>query len=177
MTTKFNLVLDENFDGIIAEDSLIIMIVPKSDVITCATGRMVDRLMKLSDNKENIFKAENALSIMFAGWDNDPRELCEIPEVRKYFFELNNQWSYWFHFCEKFTTTIGLVLSLLFPITRGILNGKSVIYLSDNDVNRVIMFSLFDSLNKLHNTHGIGIEKNKEVTNQVIERFKYYFKM
>ena len=112
---------------------------------------------------------------MFEGWDDDPRELYEIPEVRKYFFELNNQWSYWFHFCEKFSITLGLVMSLLVPLKRATIVGRSVASIIDPFYFTPAIYSLFNSLNGLYDAHNIGIEKNKEISNLVEKAIGTYF--
>lgn len=47
--------------------------------------------------------APQALGIMrvgFAGYDNDARELWEIPQVRCFVADLDNQFPYWFYFAD-----------------------------------------------------------------------------
>ena len=35
-----------------------------------------------------------------AGWDQDPREIHMIPEVRRFYRAFNAAWPYWFYFCN-----------------------------------------------------------------------------
>lgn len=167
MKKNTNFVLDHDFTGSFPDNSLIIAVISKEDVVSCATGVMVDRLMKLSDHKENILKGKNSLAIVFSGWDDDPRELFEIHEVRKYFAMLNSQWSYWFHFCEKFSTTLGVVLSLLAKIERSTVNGVTSAHFVDPKEIGKLIHALFDSQNILYETHGIDESINMQISKEV----------
>jgi hypothetical protein len=49
----------------------------------------------------------------FSGWDSDPREICDIPEIRRWFVRLTEMFPYWLHFAEKEGSTLSHVLMLM----------------------------------------------------------------
>ena len=50
---------------------------------------------------------------MFHGYDDDPREIEAIPEVREWFSKLFAAWPYWFFFVNRIDQIVPLVLTLL----------------------------------------------------------------
>jgi hypothetical protein len=55
---------------------------------------------------------EGRLAVVFEGWDDDPREVTEIPAVRRYFAAPTDAWPYWLHFAEKVGDTLARMLRL-----------------------------------------------------------------
>ena len=53
------------------------------------------------------------MTFFFSGYDDDPRETAEIPEIRAWFSELTGEFPYWLHFIEKEGDTMFHVLRLL----------------------------------------------------------------
>jgi len=47
---------------------------------------------------ENMKNYADRVMLTIDGYNSDSRELCEIPEVRKWLFELDRKWPYWFYF-------------------------------------------------------------------------------
>jgi hypothetical protein len=58
------------------------------------------------------------VSIGVHGYDDDPRELFEIPEVRVFFRELDRQFPFWFFFLSTASGGLTLLALLLCRITR-----------------------------------------------------------
>ncbi len=42
----------------------------------------------------------NHLVMFIEGYDDDPREIYAIPEVRKFYQQLWQRWPYWLYFCN-----------------------------------------------------------------------------
>ena len=42
----------------------------------------------------------NSLALMIEGYDDDPREIYAIPEVRTFYQQLWRRWPYWLYFCN-----------------------------------------------------------------------------
>ena len=57
----------------------------------------------------------NSVSLVVEGYDADPRELCEIPEVRAYFVHLLERWPYWFFFCSLEDSNLMMMLLSVVP--------------------------------------------------------------
>jgi hypothetical protein len=43
---------------------------------------------------------EGRLNLFINGYDDDPRQLYEIPEVRRFYYSLFDVWPYWLYFCQ-----------------------------------------------------------------------------
>jgi hypothetical protein len=172
---KIQLLNSSEFDGNLKDGSLLVLVVSKPEVLKCEVGDLVDRLMKISDNPENIKKAAGKLVLVFEGWDKDRRELCEIPEVVTYFKVVNHYWPYWFHFCETLGNTIGLVCYLLCPMERRKVNGKSVVATKTPEDLKNVIGKLFDSMNSFYAANGLSIEENKQTSDRVLGALKRAF--
>ena len=42
----------------------------------------------------------NGIVFGIEGWDDDPREIHTIPEIRRFYSAFHDAWPYWFYFCK-----------------------------------------------------------------------------
>lgn len=70
-------------------------------------------LRKLSASRASAYAWRGKLVLSVSGYDNDPRELAEIPSVREHFAAINAVWPYWLWFIARNHEQISLVQSLL----------------------------------------------------------------
>ena len=56
---------------------------------------------------------EGSMTITFEGYEDDPRELFEIPEVCKFMRNLDNQFPYWSYLADLETDTLETITKLL----------------------------------------------------------------
>jgi hypothetical protein len=116
-------------------------------------------LMVMTDTRENVLMYQNSLSFMVSGYDNDRRELPEIPEVRTYFKALSEQWPYWLWFLSRNTGTVALFLTLLcqVKILRSRFGSFGTEFTDPEEV-AVVLMDLFHRSNPLFNTFNIPEE-------------------
>jgi hypothetical protein len=69
----------------------------------CAT---LDRLL---EDEETISHFFEKVELGVSGYDNDPRELWDIPEVKAFFLQLDNRFPYWFFFLTKFGSGLKVI--------------------------------------------------------------------
>jgi len=56
----------------------------------------------------------NSMVFVVDGWNDDPREVHTIPEVRRFYRKFQQAWPYWFYFCNLDQDGLkGMVLSCL----------------------------------------------------------------
>jgi hypothetical protein len=96
-----------------AKADILVISITRESVMTCDIAPMLEKLTTLSSTREAALQWEGTLTFVFEGWDDDPRETAEIPEIRAYFAALTEAWPYWLHFAEKVGDTIPHVLRLL----------------------------------------------------------------
>ncbi len=74
---------------------------------------MLTALKSLSSDRSSAMSAEGTVTLVFHGYDDDPRELEAIPEVREWFANLFKAWPYWPFFASRIDQTVPLGLALL----------------------------------------------------------------
>jgi len=52
----------------------------------------------------------NSLALMIEGYDDDPREIYAIPEVRTFYQQLWQRWPYWLYFCNLDTEILMMMV-------------------------------------------------------------------
>jgi hypothetical protein len=76
-------------------------------------GSAVERLMELSDSPAYVERFEASVILVIEGYEHDPRELWQIPEVCIFMRAVTKQWPYWAWFAMPQAGVPALVLSLL----------------------------------------------------------------
>src|SRR5471030_2916964 len=104
-TARFSTVKDQHIYVVCDSAS-----VSKGDI-----SEVLSSLRSLSGDRSSAMSAEGAVTLVFNGYDDDPRELESIPEVREWFAKLFEAWPYWSFFARRTDQTVPLVLTLLMP--------------------------------------------------------------
>lgn len=77
-------------------------------------GRVSSALVyALTDSREHLLAYHESISFSISGYDHDPRELPEIPEVRRFMSQLAQEWPHWIWFLLRGAGSIPLLMSLL----------------------------------------------------------------
>jgi hypothetical protein len=97
---------------------IIILEFSRANVEACLIGDALDRLLILSDSEAHTRQFTQSVIFTFEGFGDDPRELCEIPEVRAFMKVLSGEWAYWGHFLAPLTDVIALLYTLLLTPQR-----------------------------------------------------------
>ena len=153
-----------------------VFVVCDSAAITAGDISAVLRALKsLSSDRSSAMSAEGAVTLVFHGYDDDPRELEAIPEVRAWFAQLFAAWPYWSFFVNRVDQTVPLVLTLLLP-------GESVAgepgmagWSFDVDKLRPLLLELFCHQNELIERLDIGEDVNERVTYDFTDAVQAFF--
>lgn len=81
-----------------ADVDCIVLVIDREEVERLQVGRAVDDLMTLSESPQLRRQLAHGVLFTFSGWDEDPREVTDIPECRAYMQALHAHWRYWLHF-------------------------------------------------------------------------------
>src|SRR5674476_160329 len=142
-----------------------VFVVCDSAAITAGDISGVLRALKsLSSDRSSAISAEGAVTLVFHGYDDDPRELEAIPEVRRWFAQLNEAWPYWSFFANRVDQTVPLVLTLLLPGENVAGEPGMVGWSFDMDKLEPLLLGLFCHQNELIERLDIGEDVNKRVT-------------
>lgn len=79
-------------------------------------ARVLTCLHTLTDSCEKVLRFQEALVFMVAKYDEDSREIQEIPEIRLYFSRLVAEWPHFFWYLVRGFGNIALLMALLCEI-------------------------------------------------------------
>ena len=96
--------------------AVLILQISRNEIEAMNYTSSLERLKVMADSRENTIRYRESLLIQITGYDLDPRELAEIPEVRRFFSRLVNEWPHWLWFLSRAHGTISLFLSLICKI-------------------------------------------------------------
>ena len=106
-----------NADGLANYDSkqptLIVLDISRHEIETENFTSALERLHVLTDSQQNVYRYKESMVFQVRGYDEDPRELPEIPQVRRYFALLTKQWPHWFWFLLRGNGCVVMLLALL----------------------------------------------------------------
>ena len=133
------------------------------------------RILKtLEEMKANALKFEGKLNILIHGYDDDPRELYEIAEIRAYVDFLDRSFPYWFFFLtkkiKKPLSPFVTLISLLVPYTSILQkSAESRLVQFDEQALHEFINIHFHFLNELTDELNISLEENKRISKEVID--------
>ncbi len=153
-----------------AKDELLAIAITHESVVTGDIEPMLEKLSFLIEHADIALQWEGKLTFYFNGWDDDPRETPEIPEIRAFFQALTAQWPYWLHFSEKTGDTIPHVLRLLCkghfePVAPGLVGWR----FADLDDVRDQLMRLFTGMNRMYERLELPEMVNERISQEVAQ--------
>ncbi len=148
---------------------VVALIIGRAEIEACESGRVVDMLITLTDGRARVEQLADSLLFSVDGYDADPRELWEIPEVVRFFGAVNAAWSYWGHFLAKTADQFSTLLLLLMQ-ARAVdtsTSGKPLRDTFTTDDLLAVARELFASMNGLYATFDIDDQSNIAMTNKI----------
>ena len=153
----------------VKEDLVVIQIMRES-VMDCDPSYMLELLKSITSTREQVVAYEGRITFYFDGWDDDPRETAEIPEIRAYFTALTEKFPYWMHYAEKAGDTFMHVMRLL---CKGHYERKSpeVVTWSFDDLEQMkqVVEFLAIQMNRWHRRHNITYHDNQRIHEEVAQ--------
>ena len=158
-----------------AKDQQVIVGCDSAAITAGDISGILTALKSLSGDRSSAMSAEGAVTLVFHGYDDDPRELEAIPEVRAWFARLFEAWPYWSFFASRIDQTVPLVLSLL--LTGEVVAGEPgmVGWCFDLDELKPLLLEMFGHQNELIDRLEIGEDVNERVTHDFLEAVQAFF--
>jgi len=158
-----------------AKNQQVIVVCDSAAITAGDISGVLTALKSLSSDRSSAISAEGAVTLVFHGYDDDPRELESIPEVRAWFANLFAAWPYWSFFASRIDQTVPLFLSLL-------LSGEAVAgepgmvgWCFDLDELKPLLLEMFGHQNELIERLEIGEDVNERVTQDFMEAARAFF--
>jgi hypothetical protein len=91
----------------------VILMFSRRQVETCDMDEPLELLRSLTADRGVAIEFCGRISLVVDGYNDDPRELFEVPEVRAYIRRLDQAWPNWFFFLSQADESIKLLESCL----------------------------------------------------------------
>ncbi len=91
----------------------VILMFSRRQVETLDLAEPLQFLRRLTADRKTAVEFSGRISLLIDGYNDDPRELFEIPEVCAYIKCLDQEWRYWFFFLSQGNESIKLQESCL----------------------------------------------------------------
>lgn len=110
----------------------VVLVIEREWIESGSVNKMMSLLRPLLVDSSIIQRFAGTVDLVFHGWDDDLRELPEIPEVKQWFRQLTEVFPYWFVFLNRTTYSIPLAINLLLDSEVHVRDvGGEIGYLSD----------------------------------------------
>lgn len=96
-----------------AKDATVVLALTRQEVESGNIASALERLHVLAGSRDSAMRYQESLLFVVEGYDDDPRELQEIREVRDFFANLTGHWPHWLWFLNRHMGSIPLLMSLL----------------------------------------------------------------
>jgi len=117
-----------------------------------------------ADNTRDFFER---VEFCVTGYDNDPRELCEIPEVRNWMAMLDQKFPYWFLFLNKDSQSLGFVT---FTLCHYIKMPEGGIFLDPAGLQNFMLVH-FAAVNELADQGILTEDENQTISENVADYY------
>lgn len=92
----------------------VILLISREAVDACDVERVFKSSIRyLMASREDVILYRQQTSVVFEGWDEDPRELVDVPEVRAFVNAMTVRWPEWAFFFNQVDPSIGLWTSCM----------------------------------------------------------------
>jgi len=161
-----------DIQAILSEFNQVHITIHKEEVVMFNVEPVVDVLHQI---KEAGIDANGRLVLSFDGYDDDARELAEIPEVRDFMLFLDKCFPYWFFFLNRnISSQIIFITNCLvkIEIIHSSVDLKERFFEFDkNDFSNFIDIH-FHFLNELTNQLRLPEEENEKISNEITSIYK-----
>lgn len=156
-----------HFDPEVESADLVVVVIDRSTVVEGSIGAIVEQLLKLSDSEAAVRRYEDKLAVIFTGYDDDPRWMCEVPEAVAFVRQIHQLWPFWFHFLRKDVAVFDPVLSMLLDMGVDRSGGVAKRYVRSGPNAADVMTSMLFSVKALYQANGMGADDGKRTESKV----------
>lgn len=131
--------------------------IDRKDIEEKNIGNVLEFLTDLLCAREIVMSMKDKVEFSVYGYEDDPRELYEIPEVLEFLRRLDKAWPYWMHFQHP---EFAWLLRLAVCLSNGKKNNQGLVEF-DGDLMHKNIERWFCALNDLSHKFAISLDVNK----------------
>jgi hypothetical protein len=144
-------------------DNPLIFSVPHDDIRSGDTTRVLTPLQGFLENRNAVVGGRGRITLLFEGYDDDPRDVYDIPEIRRYAKALDEAFPYWFYFANLQGDTLKVLALCVCRIVK--VSGFST---PQPDDLKQFLFSHIIALNQLCERFQLSDSVKQQVTNEAL---------
>lgn len=91
----------------------VVLLISRREIESGDITSVISRLKPFLASRDDAWLYRGQMTLVIDGYDNDPRELVDIHQVRVFLRRLDEEWPYWAYFFNQVDDTIKLYLSCL----------------------------------------------------------------
>ena len=142
----------------------LIVAIRKDAVIHCDTEPLFRWQSRLLKTRQMMLEKRGSVEFWFEGWSDDPRELCDIPEIRKFYTKTVADlfpWIYWLE-PDRFWQGYKLLFACGCDVTTSALGDRTWAMPQGREALEQWVDANFHCLNTFTDDNGIETEINRE---------------
>lgn len=143
----------------------VVLMISRREAETGDVTTVVDRLLAQFNRPEVIWKYRSQMTLVVDGYNEDPRELVDIAEVRAFLRELDRHWPYWAFFFNQVDDSIKLLGSSL---CGSFYPGGGAVEIDGEKLGKFLMRGLA-AMNSVFDDHGFPEDELEAMSNGIIE--------
>ena len=89
----------------------VVLLISRREVEQADLASVLSRLKVFLATREDAWRYHGQMTLVVDGYNHDPRELVDVPEVRTLLRRLEAEWPYWAYFFNQVDDSIKLLLS------------------------------------------------------------------
>ena len=142
------------------------VVVDRSEVEALDVSRTAAILARVLADRNAVERYRGRVDLAFLGYSNDPRELYDIPEVRRFCSKLDDAFPYWFYFLSTDEVTLRVIACCLCSVAQ---LRPGVVSFGPDLVEFVTRH--YEALNWLFDNYSLDERHNVEISRNVAEYF------
>jgi hypothetical protein len=158
------------YSGLVGS-KVVIATIERDDIVRCDIEPALAALNKLVESAGALTNSNGTISLLVSGYDNDPRELHTIPEVRAYFQALDAKFPYWFHVCTRIDHSLRMLFMMLVELKPVTMAGAVSFQFANDDLHAFLLQRL-QAMDSLHARNGFSEEESLRITELVMNYFE-----
>ena len=143
------------------------IVVSRQEVESLDIAPSLHVLESLLYDAETVRMFQGQVGLSFHGYDTDPRELYQVPEVRQYLASLDSKFPYWFYFLSTDDEALKVIA---FCLCRTLEIDAGLAY-SDRADLQSFLLGHFAAINQLFDRYNLDESINEEISGLVTDYF------
>ncbi len=143
----------------------VLLLISRRQVQETDIASVLLELKPVTSTRENCWRYRGQIALVLTGYDDDPRELVDIPEVRAFLAQLSVAWPYWSFFFNQVDDSIILLTACYCAIS---FPGKGAVKIDIDRLGQFLQLGL-KAMNAIFEKHCFPKQELEPMSRGVLE--------